>query len=68
MAVILTCPKCGHEFNSNTLNIKDPSEYQNVGTREICPKCGITSTYDSSMFRVEVGIVNSFQMVLYPTG
>lgn len=52
MAVILTCPKCGNEFQSNRLNV-DPSEYQNItamGTRETCPKCGITSTFDSSMF------------------
>ena len=53
MAVILTCPKCGNEFKSTTLNVKDPSEYQNVtamGTKETCPKCGITSTFDSTMF------------------
>jgi|GEM_PF-973115 len=60
MTVILTCPKCGHEFNSNTLNIEDPSEYQNLGTRELCPKCGITSTYDSSMFewKSEYGLIS----------
>jgi predicted RNA-binding Zn-ribbon protein involved in translation (DUF1610 family) len=52
MAVILICPKCGHEFKSNTLNIKDPSEIDvtAMGTKEACPNCNVVSTFDSSMF------------------
>jgi predicted RNA-binding Zn-ribbon protein involved in translation (DUF1610 family) len=53
MAVVLTCPKCGHKFNPESITVKDPNELEKLiamGVKETCPNCSVVSTFDSSMF------------------